>query len=118
VKKVFMLSLAVIFGFGLVMGYAQTETKHANEKEALKMTNSEKKPKKSKWIKIRIDFESGEIEDVKAHDPGGSEQQLTQEELDQLLQGPHQYIGKLVHTHSSPGCVTYILGGWARKICF
>ena len=116
-KKVIVLSLAVIFGLALVMGFSTTETKAENEKEVLTMTNS-KKPKKSKWIKIRIDFESGEVEEVKTHDPGGSEKQLNQQEIDELLQGSHQYIGKLVHTHSSPGCVTYILGGWARKICY
>ena len=80
------------------------------------MTNS-KGPKK-KWIKIRIDFESGEVLDVKTHDTGGSEKQLTQQEINDLLIGPHQYIGKLVHTHQSPGCVTYILGGWAVQICY
>ena len=104
-KNVFVLSLAVILGFSLVVGCA-----HAD---------STKPGPKKKWIKIRIDFESGEVLDVKSHDPGPiKEKKLTQEELDELLQGPYQYIGKLVHTHQSPGCVTYILGGWAVKICY
>jgi len=115
-EKLFIIGLALIFGFALVMGCATMQTKDANEKEALAMTNS-KNPKK-KWIKIRIDFESGEVDKVKAHDPGGSEKELTQQELDDLLQGPYQYIGKLLFTHSSPGCVTYIIGGWAIKICY
>ena len=115
-KKVFVLSLAVIFGFALVMGCATMQTKDANEKEAVAMANS-KGPKK-KWIKIRIDFESGQVYEVKAHDPGGSEQELNQQQIDELLQGPHQYIGNLIYTHSSPGCVTYILGGRAIKICY
>ena len=115
-KRLFIISLAVIFGFALVMGCATMQTKDTNEKEAVAMTSS-KGPKK-KWIKIRIDFETGQVDEVKAHDPGGSEKELTQQELDDLLQGPHQYIGKLVHTHSSPGCVTYILGGWAVQICY
>ena len=83
------------------------------------MTNS-KGPKK-KWIKMRIDFETGDIDiknEVKADDPGGSEQELTQQEINDLLQGPHKFIGQLIHTHSSPGCVTYILGGRAIKICY
>jgi len=82
------------------------------------MTNP-KSPQKKKWIKMRIDFETGEIDEVKGHDSNPiSVKKLTQEEIDQLLQGPYQYIGKLLYTHSSPGCVTYILGGWAVKICY
>ncbi len=116
-KKLFIISSALIFGFALVMGCATMQTKDANEKEAVAMTNS-KGPNK-KWIKIRIDFESGQVDEVKAHDPGSiSEKELTQEEIDQLLLGPYQYIGKLLYTHSSPGCVTYILGGRAIKICY
>jgi hypothetical protein len=104
-KKVFVLGLAVIFGFSLIVGCAHADTTKSG-------------PKK-KWIKMRIDFESGEVLDVKAHDPGPiKEKQLTQEELDELLQGEYTYIGKLLYTKSSPGCVTYILGGYAFMICW
>ena len=77
------------------------------------------KPPKKRKIKIEIDYETGEIIDVKGHDPNPiSEKKLTQAEIDQLLLGKHTYIGQLVFTHSSPGCVTYILGGWAVQICY
>ena len=115
-KKLTIIGLALIFGLAPVMGCATAEKKNVNEKEALAMTSSNG-PKK-KWIKIRIDFESGQVDEVKAHDPGGSEQELNQQQIDDLLQGPHQYIGNLIYTHSSPGCVTYILGGRAIKICY
>ena len=101
-KKLFIIGLAVIFGSALVMGCAIG-------------------PKK-KWVKIRIDFETGDIDvknDVKPHSSGHTlEKELTSGELNQLLQGPHRFIGQIVHTHQSPGCVTYILGGRARKICY
>ena len=104
-KKLFVFFLAVIFGFSLVVGCAHADSTTPG-------------PNK-KWIKIKIDFESGEVLDVKAHDPGPSkEKKLTQEELDDLLQGRYQYIGKLVHTHSSPGCVTLIIGGFAWVVCW
>ncbi len=70
-------------------------------------------------IRIEIDFENGDIAKVKAHSPGSiSRTKLTPTEIDDLLEGPHRFIGHLVHTHSSPGCVTYILGGHAVKICW
>jgi hypothetical protein len=70
-------------------------------------------------IRIEIDFENGDIAKVKAHSQGPiSRTKLNQTEIDKLLQGPHTEIGKLVHTHSSPGCVTYILGGRAVQICY
>ena len=77
-----------------------------------------KHPKKRK-IRIEIDFETGEISKIKAHSPNPiSEKRLNQAEIDQLLADQHTYIGKLVFTHSSPGCVTYILGGHAVQICY
>jgi hypothetical protein len=77
------------------------------------------KPPKKRKIKIEIDFENGEIAGVEAHSPGAiSEKQLTQTEIDQLLLGPYTLIGQLLFTHSSPGCVTYILGGFAVTICY
>ena len=77
------------------------------------------KPPKKRKIKFEIDFETGEVVDVKGHDPNPiSEKELNQAEIDQLLQGEYKDIGKIVHTHSSPGCVTYILGGYAVQICY
>ncbi len=77
-----------------------------------------KNPKK-RWIRFEIDYETGEVLKVKAHSPNPiSEKQLTQAEIDRLLADQHTYIGKIVFTHSSPGCVTYILGGHAVKICY
>jgi hypothetical protein len=77
------------------------------------------KPPKKRKIKIEIDYETGEVIDVKGLDPNPiSEKELTQAEINQLLQGEHTDIGQLVFTHSSPGCVTYILGGRAVQICY
>ena len=84
------------------------------------MANS-KNPKK-RWIRIRIDFETGAVvvnkNDIKGHDQGSSENQLNQQEIDQLLAGEYTDIGRLVFTHQSPGCVTYIFRGDAVKICY
>jgi len=79
---------------------------------------TDKQPKKRK-IRIEIDFENGIIAKVNPHSPGHiSRTELTPTEINELLQGPHRFIGQLVHTHSSPGCVTYILGGRAVQICY
>jgi hypothetical protein len=77
------------------------------------------KPPKKRKIRIEIDFENGDIAKVNPHSPGHiSRTELTPTEINELLQGPHRFIGQLVHTHSSPGCVTYILGGRAVQICY
>ena len=79
---------------------------------------TDKQPKKRK-IRIEIDFENGKIAKVNPHSPGHiSRTKLTPTEINELLQDPHRFIGQIVHTHSSPGCVTYILGGDAVKICY
>jgi hypothetical protein len=74
---------------------------------------------KTKYFKIKIDFETGLVAKIKSENPDTNPaKKLTQAEIDDLLQGPHTVIGQLVFTHSSPGCVTYILGGHAVKICY
>ena len=74
---------------------------------------------KKRKIRIEIDFDSSKFEKVKPHSPGHiSRTKLTQEQIDELLNGPHRFVGQIVHSHSSPGCVTYILGGHAVKICY
>jgi hypothetical protein len=73
----------------------------------------------TKYFKIKIDFDTGEVVKIKSENPNTHPaRELTQQELDQLLQSEYKDIGKIVHTHSSPGCVTYILGGWAIQICY
>jgi hypothetical protein len=85
---------------------------------SLVFAGDSKQPKK-RWIRFEIDYETGEVLKVKAHSPNPiSEKELTQAEIDQLLADQYTYVGKLVFTHSSPGCVTYILGGNAVKVCY
>ena len=74
---------------------------------------------KKRWIKIEIDFDSGETFQIKPHSQGhSSEKELSHQEIAQLLRGQYSHIGQLLYTHQSPGCVTYILGGRAVKICY
>ena len=72
-----------------------------------------------KKITLEIDFDTGMVEDVKAQSSGYTKgKKLTQAELNKLLAGPHTEMGKLVFTHSSPGCVTYYIGGNAWTVCY
>ena len=78
------------------------------------MANSEPK---SKYFKIKIDTETGKVKKIKdEHDKDATE--LTPQELEQLYQSEFEYLGAIFYTHSSPGCVYYVIGGWAVKICF
>ena len=71
---------------------------------------------KSKYFKMKINTETGEVVKIKdEHENSGT--QLTPQELEQLYQSDFKYVGAIFHTHSSPGCVYYVVGGWAIKIC-
>ena len=72
-----------------------------------------------KYFKMKIDFNTGMVVKIKSENPNSNPaKKLTQKEIDELLQGPHTDIGKIVFSHSSPGCVTYILGGYAVQVCY
>jgi hypothetical protein len=45
---------------------------------------------------------------------------VDEKELRAIYESPEgfKYVGVMAHTHASPGCVYYILGGWAVKVCF
>jgi hypothetical protein len=74
---------------------------------------------KTKYFKIKIDFETGLVAKIKSENPNTNPaKKLTQTEIKELLGGPHTEVGQLVFTRSSPGCVTYILGGFAVQICY
>jgi len=73
---------------------------------------------KSKHMKITISAETGKL--VKVTDEyENSAKQLTPAELQQVYdtQNP-QHIGTILYTHSSPGCVYLIIGGFAKVICW
>ena len=72
----------------------------------------------SKYFKLKIDTQTGK--DVKKVDENNTEAtEVTQAEIDQIYQGQgFKHVGTLLHTHASPGCVYYIRGGKAYKICY
>jgi hypothetical protein len=74
-------------------------------------------PKHPKYIKIRINTETGELIDIKDHNnkPG---KQLTPAELQQIIQNQSPLeIGKILYTHSSPGCIIVTILGWPIMVC-
>jgi hypothetical protein len=71
----------------------------------------------SKYFKIKIDTDTGEI--VKKVDENNNPAtQVTQQEMDQIYQNQgFKHVATILHAHSSPGCVFLNIGGWAFKIC-
>jgi hypothetical protein len=69
-------------------------------------------------MKIKIETETGKV--VKIVDEKGKKAtELTPAELQQIYQTKSPtHIGEILHTHSSPGCVVVIIGGWAFQLCF
>jgi hypothetical protein len=72
----------------------------------------------SKYMKITISTETGEL--VKVTDENGNQaKKLTPAALQQIIQNQAPLkIGEILYTHSSPGCVIYVIGGYAYQFCF
>jgi hypothetical protein len=71
----------------------------------------------SKYMKIKIETETGKV--VKIVDEKGKKAtKLTPTELQQMYQTQAPtHVGEILHTHSSPGCITVVIGGWAFQLC-
>ena len=74
--------------------------------------------KGSKYIKIKIKTETGEL--VKVTDENGNPAtQLTAGELQQIYQTKApMHIGEILYTHSSPGCIIVVILGIPFMICW
>ena len=81
-------------------------------------TASNKKTKRgSKYFKIKIDTETGAVVE-KVDENNNPATQLTPAELQQLYNTKNpRHIATILHTHSSPGCVYIVIGGWGFKKC-
>ena len=114
-KKVFSLSLVVIITFTLVMGCATTKTKDKKGKEAPTMTKGG-----NITLKVTVNEATGEVVSVTDESGNNKATRLTQKELEEIYRSSEgfRYAGVILHTHSSPNCITYLLGGWALKICY
>ena len=72
----------------------------------------------SKYMKIKINTETGEIVKIKDEN-GKNATQVSAEEAEQVQQNPNtKNVATILYTHSSPGCVYVVFGGWAYKICY
>jgi len=67
---------------------------------------------------ITLDTETGKA--VKVVDENGNEAtRVDPKEIDKIYHSREgfKYVGSILHAHSSPGCVYFIIGGWYFKIC-
>ena len=73
----------------------------------------------SKKMKIKIKTETGELDKV-TDENNNDATEMTAEEVEQMYQNPEgfKFIGLVLYTHSSPGCVVYYSGGKYRKVCW
>lgn len=71
----------------------------------------------SKYIKIKIETESGNIVKIK----DGNENDATdvsEQEFREVQQHPNtRQVAEILHAHSSPGCIYVVVRGWVRKVC-
>jgi len=72
----------------------------------------------SKYIKIKIETETGKVVKI-VDEKGNKATELTPAELQQIYQNQTPLkIGEILYTHSSPGCVIYVFGGYAYQFCY
>jgi hypothetical protein len=71
----------------------------------------------SKYFKIKIDTDTGQVVE-KVDGNNNPAKELTPQEIQNLYQNlAPQHIGILLFTHSSPGCVYFVVGGRAFRVC-
>ena len=73
----------------------------------------------SKHMKIKVETETGKV--VKVVDENGNEATpVDPKEIEKIYQSEDgfKYVGTILYTHSSPGCVYLCLGGTWYKICY
>ncbi len=73
----------------------------------------------SKKMKIKVKTQNGKVDPI-VDENNNQATELTPEELEEIYQSPDgfKYIGTILYTHSSPGCVVIKIGGKAYKICY
>ena len=73
----------------------------------------------SQKMKIKIKTVNGELDSV-TDGSNVDAGEMTQAEVDQMYASPDgpRYVGTILYTHSSPGCVVYYYRGKYRKVCY
>ena len=73
----------------------------------------------AKKMKIKIKTDTGELDKV-TDENGNEATEMTPDEVEQMYQSPDgpKYVGTILYTHSSPGCVVYYYRGKYRKVCW
>ena len=73
----------------------------------------------NKKMKVKVKKSTGEIVEV-TDENNALGIPVDPTELQQIYESPDgfRYVGVILHTHSSPGCVYYIIGGNAYKFCW
>jgi uncharacterized protein Veg len=73
---------------------------------------------KAKHMNIKVDAETGNVLEI-IDDSGNKAEMVAPEKLNEIYKSEtgFKYIATVLHAHSSPGCVYYISGGWAYRIC-
>jgi hypothetical protein len=73
--------------------------------------------KQRKYMKLKISTETGDVvKKVDEHNVDATP--VDAAEIQQVYQSQgFKHVGTILHTHSSPGCVYIVIGGWGFRIC-
>jgi hypothetical protein len=75
---------------------------------------------KGKKMKIKVRTDNGKHEPVVGIDGPNENQpeELTSEQMEQIYQDPgFKHVGVILYAKSSPGCVYFVVGGRAFRVC-
>ena len=72
----------------------------------------------NKKMKVKVKKSTGEIVEV-TDENNALGIPVDPTELQQIYESPDgfRYVGVILHTHSSPGCIYLVIGGYGFKIC-
>ena len=73
--------------------------------------------KGSNKMKIKVRTQNGQVDPI-VDENNDAATEMTQQEIDQMYQNGPQYIGTILYTHSSPGCVVLCSRGRCYRICY
>lgn len=71
-------------------------------------------------MKVTVKETTGEVVSVTDESGKNKATPIDPDHLSEIYRSAEgfRYAGVMLHTHSSPNCITYVLGGWALRICF
>lgn len=74
--------------------------------------------KGTKYMILKVDVETGDVLPPE-NENGDPVPMASFEDMQKIYKSERgfKHVGTILHAHSSPGCVYYVIGGWVYRYC-